>query len=84
MSFLIDMKTVEINIDINSAMSVCVRAGVIIYPIKKGDKFGVEVNDNELVITGRKEYGTKEIANACNKAYKYYAKKLIRKQNANA
>lgn len=70
------MKKVTVYIDINSAMSICVMAGVVVYPVIVGKKFGVEVNYKNKIIKGNKVFTSKEIANACSKTYKYYAAKL--------
>jgi len=77
------MRKVEINIDINSAMSTCLRAGVKVEPVKNNGRFSIEIDNNGTIIKGEKLFGSKEIANAVSKTYKYYAK-LILKQKEDA
>ncbi len=74
------MKKVEIKIDINSAMAICVKNGILIYPIISGSKFKIEVNDNGKLIRGKHTYDGKIIASIQAKAYKYYAKLILKKK----
>ena len=75
------IKVVEIYIDINSAMSTCLRNGVKVYPVIKGRKFSIEVDYNGRKICGIKEFGHNNIANGVSKTYKYYARKILQQQD---
>ena len=74
----------EIHIDINKAMSICIRAGVKVYPVPVGRLFAVEVQKNE---EKPKRYealvAAKEVAAAVRKTYIAWSKSIL-KQKENA
>jgi len=73
----------ELQLDINKAMSICVRNGVKVYPVPIGRLFAVEVDRK----SGIKRYDSlvsgKEVAAAVRKTYIAFAK-LILKQEQDA
>lgn len=78
------MATIEVNIDINKAMSVCIRNGVKIYPVPVGRQFVIEVEQG----SGEKrrydkKVSSKEVAAAVRKTYIAYCKSIL-KQRTNA
>ena len=77
------MQQHEVYIDINAAMSICIRSGVKIYAVVSGpNKFKVQLDDNGQLQTFDKEFTGKDVATAVHKAWRWYAKKLKIKQDA--
>lgn len=76
----------DLHIDINKAMSICIRNGVKIYPVPVGKKFAIEVDKSnaepkryDLLVSG------KEVAAAVRKTYIAYSKVILKqKQDANS
>ena len=66
-----------LKIDINTAMSICIRNGVKVFPIPSGKKFKIQVDKNGTLITYDKEIDGKLVANAMNKTYKYWGLKIL-------
>ena len=69
------MKPVQI--DINKAISVCIKHGVLVYPVPSGNRFKIQVKSPNELITYDKEIDGKFVANAQNKTYKYHALKIL-------
>lgn len=71
----------ELHIDINRAMSVCIRNGVKVYPVPVGRLFAVEVQKNE---EPPKRYdslvSSKEVASAVRKTYIAWSKLILKQQ----
>lgn len=77
------MNTQPIKVSISHAMSLCINNGIKVYPVPKGFKFVVEVDDNNKIVRYEKEVTPRDVAKACSDTYKYYAKKIIKeKQDA--
>ena len=74
------MKTKPFQIDISKAMSICIRAGIKVYPVPSGRRFKVEVDDNGELIRYNKELSDKDLNVALSKTYKHYAVLLINKK----
>lgn len=79
------MKTKELHIDINKAMSVCIRNGVKVYPVPVGRMFAIEVDKGSGNL---KRYDSlvsgKEVAAAVRKTYIAYSKLILKnKEDAN-
>lgn len=75
----------EVHIDINTAMSICIREGVKVYPVPIGKQFAIEVDKGS---GPPKRYdslvGSKEVAAAQRKTYIAYAKQILKqRENAN-
>ena len=66
-----------LQIDINTAMSICIRNGIRVYPVPSGRKFKIEVDNNGTKIIYDKEIEGKYVANAHNKTYKHWALKIL-------
>ena len=73
------MKTREVHVDINKAMSVCIRNGVKVYPVPVGRMFAIEVEKGAAV---PKRYdrlvSSKEVAAAVRKTYIAYSKVILK------
>tara|TARA_R110002012_G_scaffold294580_1_gene490780 strand:- start:245 stop:496 length:252 start_codon:yes stop_codon:yes gene_type:complete len=71
----------ELNIDINKAMSICIRNGVRVYPVPVGKMFAVEVDKGDLNL---KRYdalvSSKEVAAAVRKTYIAWSKVILKKE----
>ena len=71
----------EKHIDINSAMSICIRNGVKVYPVPVGRSFAVEVDFSNGKL---KRYDAlvngKEVAMAVRKTYIAYSKLILKQQ----
>lgn len=83
---LFKMAVKELHIDINKAMSICIRNGVKVYPVPVGRMFAVEVDKGDKVT---KRYPTlvsqKEVAAAVRKTYIAWSKAILKqKQDANS
>ena len=63
-------------------MAICLRNGVRVYPVIRGVKFAIEVDDNGDITTYEKLIGQKEVATALIKTYKNTAKSIKSKQDA--
>ncbi|QOD60630.1 hypothetical protein H9I45_15020 [Polaribacter haliotis] len=75
----------EIQLDINKAMSICIRNGVKVYPVPVGRMFAIEVDKGAGVF---KRYETlvssKEVAASQRKTYIAWAKQILKqKEDAN-
>ena len=71
----------EIQIDINKAMSICVRNGVKVYPVPSGKLFKVEVyKEDDVTKIYDKAVSSKEVASAVRKTYIAYAKAILKEQ----
>ena len=75
------MKIKELNIDINKAMSICIRNGVKVYPVPVGRMFAIEV-DKGAAIPKRYDQlvSGKEVAAAVRKTYIAYSKLILKQQ----
>jgi len=75
------MKMKELHIDINKAMSICIRNGVKVYPVPVGRLFAIEV-DKGAAIPKRydKLVSGKEVAAAVRKTYIAYSKLILKQQ----
>ena len=73
------MKIKEVHIDINKAMSVCIRNGVKVYPVPVGRMFAIEV-EKGAAIPKRYErlVSSKEVASAVRKTYIAYSKAILK------
>tara|TARA_B100000809_G_C15112830_1_gene521266 strand:- start:356 stop:607 length:252 start_codon:yes stop_codon:yes gene_type:complete len=71
----------ELQIDINKAMSICIRKGVKVYPIPVGRLFAIEVDKGAAV---PKRYDAlvsgKDVAAAVRKTYIAWAKLILKQQ----
>jgi|TARA_R110000737_G_C14434205_1_gene460198 hypothetical protein len=71
----------ELHIDINKAMSVCIRNGVKVYPVPVGRMFAVEVDKGD---SNPKRYdalvSSKEVAAAVRKTYIAWSKVILKKE----
>lgn len=76
------MMMMKPRIDINSAMAICLRKGVKVYPVVVGRSFVIHVEDNGKVIEYDKKVDSSRVANAMTKVYKHFALKLKAKENA--
>ena len=75
----------ELNIDINKAMSICIRNGVKVYPVPLGRLFAVEVDKPSGLKRYDKLINGKEVAAAVRKTYIAYAKLILKdKEDANS
>lgn len=76
------MAVKELHIDINKAMSICIRNNVKVYPVPVGKQFVIEV-DNGLEEPKRydKTVSSNNVAAAVRKTYIAYAKSIIKEQN---
>ncbi|OCK44358.1 hypothetical protein BA195_06690 [Tenacibaculum soleae] len=77
-------KIIEKQIDINSAMSTCIRSGVKVYPVPVGRLFAIEVEKHD---GSKKRYDelvtSKDVARAQRKTYIAYARLILKtKQDA--
>jgi len=74
----------QLKIDINHAMSICIRNGLKVYPVPIGSRFAIEVDKGSAT---PKRYdvlvSSKEVHTAVRKTYIAYAK-LILKQEEDA
>lgn len=74
----------EISLDINKAMSICIRNNIKVYPVPVGSQFAIEVDKG---VGCPKRYdllvSSKEVAAAVRKTWIAFAK-LIIKQEADA
>ena len=78
-------KVKEVNLDINTAMSICIRKGVKVYPVSVGRMFAIEVDKGSGSV---KRYDSlvsaKEVAASQRKTYIAWAKEILkRKENGN-
>lgn len=75
------MKEKELHIDINKAMSICIRNGVRVYPVPIGKMFAVEVDKGGSSL---KRYdalvSSKEVATAVRKTYIAWSKVILKKE----
>ena len=73
------MAVKELHIDINKAMSICIRNGVKVYPVPVGRMFAIEVDKGEPT---PKRYETlvsqKEVAAAVRKTYIAWSKAILK------
>lgn len=75
------MKLKEKHIDINKAMSICIRAGVRVYPVPIGRMFAIEVvNGPDKPKRYDKLVSSNDVAAAQRKTYIMYARSLIKDQ----
>jgi|TARA_R110002153_G_scaffold216051_1_gene368676 hypothetical protein len=71
----------EKHIDINKAMSICIRAGVRVYPVPIGRMFAIEVvNGAAEPKRYDKLVSSNDVAAAQRKTYIMYARSLIKDQ----
>lgn len=71
----------ELHIDINKAMSICVRNGVKVYPVPVGGSFHIEVvNGTALPKRYEKKVSSKDVAAAVRKTYIAWAKSILKQQ----
>ena len=75
----------EKKVDINTAMSICIRNGVKVYPVAAGRMFKIEV-DKETESPKRYDalVSSKEVASAVRKTYIAFAKLILKEQRDNA
>ena len=83
---LFKMAVKELHIDINKAMSICIRNGVRVYPVSVGRLFAIEVKKG---MEKPKRYPTlvsqKEVAAAVRKTYIAWSKAILKqKEDANS
>ena len=75
------MKVKELHIDINKAMSICIRNGIKVYPVPVGKMFAVEVDKGDSSL---KRYdalvSSKEVAAAVRKTYIAWSKLILKKE----
>ena len=71
----------ELHIDINKAMSICIRNGVRVYPVPVGKMFAVQVDKGDSSL---KRYdalvSSKEVAAAVRKTYIAWSKVILKKE----
>lgn len=71
----------ELHIDINKAMSICIRNNVKVYPVPVGRQFVIEVdNGGPKPKRYEKVVSSKNVAAAVRKTYIAYAKSIISKE----
>ena len=73
------MKGYKKHIDINTAMSICLRNGIKVYPVINGRMFQIEVDDNGKITKFDKLVDGKSVANAQSKTYRHYALLILEK-----
>jgi len=79
------MAVKELHIDINTAMSLCLRNGVKVYPVISGRKFKIQVDNNNKLKTYDAVVDSSKVANAMHKTYVAWAKLILKnKENANS
>ncbi|CAL2084075.1 hypothetical protein [Tenacibaculum sp. 190524A02b] len=66
----------SVRIDINTAMSICIRNGVKVFPVVKGRGFVINVEDNGKIIEYDKLVDSSKVATAMTKVYKHFALKI--------
>jgi hypothetical protein len=75
------MKVREVHVDINKAMSVCIRNGVKVYPVPVGSMFAIEVEKGAAV---PKRYdrlvSSREVAAAVRKTYIAYSIVILKER----
>ena len=71
----------QVQIDINKALSICIKNKVIVYPVMSGRRFKIQVNDNGSLTTYDKEIAGDKVSNAQSKVYKYHALKILNNAN---
>ena len=74
------MDSYELNMDINQAMSICLRNSVYVMPEIEGSKFVIVVVGGGFGVRYDKLVSGKEVATACSKTYKHVARLIINKQ----
>jgi len=75
------MQTKELNIDINKAMSICIRNGVKVYPVPVGRMFAIEVDKSSGELRRYDNLvSSKEVATAQRKTYIAWAKLILKQQ----
>ena len=71
----------ELHIDINTAMSICIRNGVKVYPVPVGRMFAVEVDKGAADVKRYDQLVSgKLVAAACRKTYIAWAKVILKQQ----
>jgi hypothetical protein len=70
------------DIDINKAIAICRRNGVRVESVVDGKKFYVKVIDNDDERVYDKPVYSDRIHAALNKTWRYWAAKILNKQNA--
>lgn len=74
------MKVKELNIGISKAISICLKAGVKVYPVNINRHFKIEVNDNGNLIRYDKIITQQQVNSAQSKTYKHWANVILKKQ----
>lgn len=78
---LFKMAVKELHIDINKAMSVCIRNGVKVYPVPVGRSFAIEVvNGDAAPKRYDKVVSSSQVAAAVRKTYIAWSKAILKEQ----
>lgn len=73
------MITKDLHIDINTAMSICIRNGIKVYPVPVGRSFAIEVvNGEQSPKRYEKVVSSNQVAAAVRKTYIAYAKVVLK------
>lgn len=79
------MQYKKLQLDISKAISICIKHGLKVYPVRNGKTFKIEVDDNGKLIRYTKEVHQKELNKALSATYKYFAVMFIKqKEDANS
>lgn len=71
----------QAQLDINTAMSICARNGVRVYPVTVGNMFAIEVvKETEKPKRYEELVSGKEVATAHRKTYIAWAKHILKQQ----